>query len=205
VAAESLNDLEAGMQKTITVFAVMTLLSFGAEMHPRADEPGEEYKVYRAILKAKHNADDAKTLVIQKSTAPTGMAAHGSDEEKMISERVSPLEEGTLNSFTTRNQAPEILENKFDITAKVYFMDETEMNKIFRDNPANGWKAFYERYPGSGGILTFSRVGFDAKGKQALVLVSHSCGRLCGTGMLYVLSKADGDWKVTKAAMLWIS
>lgn len=69
----------------------------------------------------------------------------------------------------------------------------------------DGWQAFYESHPKAAGYWSFSRPGYDAAHDEALVYVTHSCGWLCGTGHVYLLSKQNGRWKVKNRLFLWIS
>jgi hypothetical protein len=70
---------------------------------------------------------------------------------------------------------------------------------------AAGWKDYFKRYPKSSGYWSFSPVGYDTKGSEALVYVGHHCGGRCGTGQLELLAKENGHWIVKNRVMLWIS
>ena len=59
-----------------------------------------------------------------------------------------------------------------------------------------------ERSPG--GLVRFSRVGFDRAGQAAIVFVTHVCGGLCGTGHYIVLEK-NAVWRITAVHMVFIS
>jgi hypothetical protein len=68
------------------------------------------------------------------------------------------------------------------------------------------WRAFYQRFPRSQGLVTFSRVGFNAARTQAVVLVTRGCGGLCGMGNVVLLDRDPaGRWRVVRSDMLWIS
>ena len=67
-------------------------------------------------------------------------------------------------------------------------------------NPGSYWQAFYQRFPGSPGIVTFSAVGFSADGRSALVMVDTGCGGLCGDTHYYLLQYLDGRWTVIRRA-----
>jgi len=69
----------------------------------------------------------------------------------------------------------------------------------------DGWTGFYKRHPQSSGIWSFSRVASYVAKNEALVYLAHSCGELCGTGHLYLLTKEDGKWVVKNKLMLRIS
>ena len=70
------------------------------------------------------------------------------------------------------------------------------------------WRAFYARYPSSGGRFWLSGVGFHRRNdgiERALVHVGRMYGVLAGYGTLILLTKADGTWKITKALRTWDS
>ncbi|HEV2195154.1 MAG TPA: hypothetical protein VGR55_06210 [Candidatus Acidoferrum sp.] len=62
-----------------------------------------------------------------------------------------------------------------------------------------------KRFPGAGGRISFSRVGFDSHLDEAIVATSFVCGWLCGSGDRYVLRKRQGRWEVVNKWMVWVS
>lgn len=52
-----------------------------------------------------------------------------------------------------------------------------------------------ERYPGSGGILPMSSVGFNKEKTCAIVYFGSSCGSLCGAWSFHLLEKVNGKWR----------
>jgi hypothetical protein len=76
----------------------------------------------------------------------------------------------------------------------------------FNDLIANdGSKSFEQLFPGAGGIISFSRVGFDSTLHEAIVSTSFVCGMLCGAGQRYVLRKVSGRWQIVSGWTVWIS
>jgi hypothetical protein len=71
--------------------------------------------------------------------------------------------------------------------------------------PSNYWRAFRARFPGAGGMVSFTRVGFSDNRRQALVEVSRSCGSLCGGGYNVLLEKQNGRWRVVQQINTWVS
>jgi hypothetical protein len=67
------------------------------------------------------------------------------------------------------------------------------------------WPAYYKRFPGSQGLLTFSGVGFSADGTQAFFYFSNRCEGLCGTGDYVIMEKRDGRWVIQKEINTWVS
>ena len=67
------------------------------------------------------------------------------------------------------------------------------------------WKGFYERFPRSIGVVDASRAVVSEDGREALIYIEHRCDGLCGTGILVLMSRIDGRWRITDPYVLWIS
>jgi len=68
-----------------------------------------------------------------------------------------------------------------------------------------GWKAFYDRYPRSRGVVEISTPAFSPDRHYALTYIENSCGGTCGTGILVYLVCNKGQWLIQAQQMLWIS
>ena len=69
----------------------------------------------------------------------------------------------------------------------------------------NGPPSFERLFPGAGGIISFSRVGFNSALDEAVVSTSFVCGGLCGLGWRHFLKKRRGRWQITDASRVWVS
>lgn len=80
-------------------------------------------------------------------------------------------------------------------------------NEFWADKKADGWKKFYDHFPGVSGIITISRVGIDAKGKVAIIYFGRQSGGLSGSGGTRVLRRKAGKWELTHESIgpTWIS
>jgi len=80
-------------------------------------------------------------------------------------------------------------------------------NVLFEGWPIkkNGPPSFEKLFPGAGGVISFSRVGFDTELDEAMVSASFVCGGLCGEGWHYFLKKRRGRWEVASKRMAWVS
>ncbi len=67
------------------------------------------------------------------------------------------------------------------------------------------WAAFYKTFPGTAGYLQLSVPVLIDGGSHALVYAEQRCDGLCGTGTLYLLSRAGNRWKITNGLVLWVS
>jgi len=114
------------------------------------------------------------------------------------------LKQTTIDAFRRVNRQQTSLRHSFHPAIDYDLVDSAQLEPFFkRGDP--GWFAFYKRFPGSPGIITFSRVGFSEDGTQALFYLSNHCGELCGTGMYVVMEKRNGSWAIGKEIEMWIS
>jgi hypothetical protein len=88
---------------------------------------------------------------------------------------------------------------------RLEMVSQQRLNEIFAKNFDKEWKGFYKAFPGSSGYLAFSRAGYDEKRGQALLLVDHSCGGLCGSGSVVLMEKKFGVWQYVRKHQIWIN
>ncbi|WP_153064946.1 hypothetical protein [Xanthomonas arboricola] len=67
------------------------------------------------------------------------------------------------------------------------------------------WAAFYKAFPGTAGYLQLSVPVLIDGGSHALVYAEQRCDGLCGTGTLYLLSRAGNGWEIANGLVLWVS
>ena len=83
-------------------------------------------------------------------------------------------------------------------------VNSAQLDSFFKKG-GGSWPAYYKQYPGSQGVLEFSRVGFNADGTQALFYYGNTCGGLCGGGGYVVMKKRSGRWVIGKEIEMWVS
>ena len=199
--------------KSYLLLTVATMVLLAQVVLPRtpsqAEASAEEYAVYSAVIENMFAGDRVtfdtqakiKLLVIQNHTSTTG---DNSNQDDQYFRRMFPtLTEGVVKDYRARNNEPARLKDSFDLKVKHVLVDKQEIEKIF--NGGGWWEEFYKRYPDSGGLIIFSRAGFNAAMNQALVYIQHGCGGLCGTGHYVLLEKSVDGWRVVKRNMVWIS
>jgi hypothetical protein len=77
--------------------------------------------------------------------------------------------------------------------------------KEFDLSPRDFWEQFYKTYPGSAGIVHFSRVGFDNGFAHALVYVEHLHGNRAMSGEYLLLAHGANGWQIEKRMPSWIA
>lgn len=121
-------------------------------------------------------------------------------------------EPGTVDDFRARNREPRAVGPLPRTRVPVVLVDSATIATLpdsvdlHPNEPMQFWRAFHARYPDSSGLITLSRVGFNAARTQALLNVDRGCGGLCGDGTVILLTRsAEGRWRVTATRGTWVS
>jgi len=163
----------------------------------------EEYAVYSALIKKMYLTGRVKLLVIEDHTGVGLLSKDDEQGNKYLRENLPGLQEETFADFKAKNAEAYPLKPTFNLGVKMVLVSGPEIKEIFKEK--NGWDNFYAKYPGSQGLMTLSRVGFNREMTQALVYIGNQSHWLAGAGYCVVLAKKDGAWTVEKQVMVWIS
>lgn len=68
-----------------------------------------------------------------------------------------------------------------------------------------GWKLFYDRYPGSSGLVYFSKVGYSSDGRYCVVCVGNQRESRAGIGFEVYLKNDSDKWEILHKSVSWIS
>jgi hypothetical protein len=138
--------------------------------------------------------------------------ARGPDKEdwEQVKIRMRSLSEETIAGYESARRSESELKAKLDIPYKYQLISDNQLAEIFPnkkeyDKLFEYWSNFYKFYPKSAGYNSFSKVGYDKAGRQALVYFVNWCGTLCGTGTYLLVERGDVGWVVKEAAGMWIS
>ena len=163
-----------------------------------------EYAVYRAVIEEMYVHDERKLIVIESQTFFNPDYVIGAFEYPDIL-NVSPE---TLDSFQKRNQQHQAIDcTKLALSVPCKVLDDEVHDEIFANDKDlwDNWNHFYEKYPGSQGIMEISRVGFNTEGSEAFVYVGNVAHDLVGAGFHVLLVRKDGIWVIHSKEMTWIS
>lgn len=167
----------------------------------------EEYAVYSAVIQAMFVKENVKTIVIAKQTTfydYKSIWQKPEDYTRVMLEQLRPISLDTVKDFERANKEQSELSAKLNLTVKYVLLDR-QLPTNTPEAYAERWRSFYEKYPNSPGIVSLSRVGFNASGDQAIVYVANTCGGLCGKGYYVLLTESSGSWKIERDLMLWVS
>ena len=177
----------------------------------RAEADDERYAVLSAVIRELYVEQDTSLVVIQNEDAcPDAdqelaeIPQNQEESENSAFAALDGLKAETIKNFHQNLGRCDRLQRKLSIPVQYVLVNRTELDQMFT-SVGRGWSQFYRKYPESSGILSFSYVGFDSEGQQALVGTSRGCGGLCGSGGLVLLTKVDGSWRVKKHVVTWVS
>jgi hypothetical protein len=127
------------------------------------------------------------------------------DTAKSLLKKAPALQQTTIDAFREAGSKQAFLRRRsLHPSIDCELVTPAQLEPIFCKH-CGFWPAYYKQFPGSQGILTFSRVGFSADGTQALFYLSNRCGDLCGTGMYVLMENRNGRWTIEKEIEMWIS
>jgi hypothetical protein len=174
-----------------------------------------EYDVLSAWITAKANeGNHARKIVILNTTEPedysytpkdgNGQPIPWAETAKSLQEKAPTLQATTIEAFRKANAGRAVIRPSFHIPIDYGLVSSAQLESIFKKR-GDIWGKYYEQFPGSQGILTFARVGFNADGTQALLYWSNRCGGLCGGGGYVVLGKHNGQWLIVADIQQFVS
>jgi hypothetical protein len=152
-------------------------------------------------------------IVILKMTSPgdddllpdeNGHPVPWEKTAESLRQKAPSLQQTTIDRFRKANRQQALLGRAFRFPVEYQIIDQAQLDPIF-NRKGDIWGSYYKQYPGSQGIGTLSRVGFNADGTQALFYISNRCGGLCGGGSYVVMEKRDGHWVIEKEIEMWVS
>jgi len=138
------------------------------------------------------------------STYENGLSVPWTKTADSLHRQAPTLQQSTIDAFLKVNTRRAFLRRSFQSPIDYELVDSNQLVAIFKNNGA-GWQTYYKLFPGSQGVATFSRVGFNQDGTQALFYLSNQCGGLCGIGEYVVMENHNGRWIIAKEIVMWIS
>lgn len=170
------------------------------------DEPiltKNDYEVYSAIL------DQEFSFIKSPLIMSTTSAFRVDDKEQIYEGYISPrgVNRDIFDDLISKNDTIYTLENDFEISPRfIEFISREEIESIFEnDIDLGGWDAFYAKFPDSGGIIRFSRVGYNFQGTKALVEYTYSYHYLGADGGYIYLNRTNGPWVIEALISVWAS
>src|ERR1700722_2744450 len=150
-------------------------------------EDPDAYLIYALLLQSEKHADPVIRAETESwaDAVPDKMGIKGDRGFKKVWG-------SSLKNYAERYRVPMLLTRQIPLDSPYHLVAQTEIEAIFQSG--GNWGEFYQLYPGSGGFVSFSPVGFDPERVHAIVWMYLHCGGLCGHGRPHFFQKTSGRW-----------
>jgi len=192
---------------------VLALLILDSCAHPKGVNPVDpgtsDLAVYRAVLDSMfvpHPSSEIRQLVVLDSTTPrTPYETLASFVAEFAG--LPGVDTATVQNFEERSRQRRSLSalTHLDFAIPVTLADRKTLIALPRTSAALYWSEFYKVYPESSGLIELSGIGYNAARDLAILTVDTGCGELCGSGMLVVVRRLAGVWKIATIKVTVVS
>ena len=114
---------------------------------------------------------------------------HTEKTAKFLQPRMPEVTKERLDLLAARNGSPHTL--PAPPAEDVVFVDRQKLEILIKKRQAN--------------VHAFTSLPAYFEDGSALLFLGYSCGGLCGQGNFLLLRKRDGQWRVVKSMMTWVS
>jgi hypothetical protein len=198
-----------------TILLLTTIILFG---QPSA----EDYAVYATIIKTEIRDSTKSVAIIRNSIDSTEKNENTFlSADQLTSNNLSDRYQVYGWTENSKKERPSIIDsnyalliidycksdiNKFKLTNNFNEAYKTVLIKKFpikRKTIQQDWDTFYKKYPGSGGIFSFSKIKYYSGDTIAIVYYWVRRNGLNGHGALAVLTNNNGKWEMEYKIYLW--
>jgi hypothetical protein len=155
---------------------------------PVEDGTGEEYQVYRTLV-ADSAFNGSSTVLFCDST----QAWDFPDGNSPWKSELLGMSDETIRNYLAVNRTPVRLKHITCPGITCILISSADMAE---------WQRLY---PGAGGVVTVSRVGFNSAETEALVYWSVYRAARAARGSIILLQKENEVWTVRQELMIWTS
>ena len=164
----------------------------------------DEYLIYSTVIDSWCGQDKTREIFIRDHTAIYQSGRPIETELEYVRKNIPLLDEVIINDFKAKNIKAYALGHFLNQRANYTIISQKEINAIFDHNPY--WNKYYRYNPGSEGIITFSRVGFNQARDRALLHVASQWDRATGSGVYLLLYRQkDSSWEIESELLAWNS
>lgn len=132
--------------------------------------------------------------IVREDTFGSSYPQDEQETRDYIKSNLSDISDETLNNYIERNTVSSKLPATMKLGVDYVLLSTPEFLEITSES--NWGEILKEKYPGSQGCTSFSRVGFNNSRTQALVYVIRILGPLVGGGEYYLLEYNAGNWEI---------
>jgi hypothetical protein len=210
--------------RAMTRSALALAFIVGTSCSSCGDREQADASVYSSFLaewlatEAREEGGDHSCIVLLESS--TG----GPDFDKELSpaeietiwrrrhEQMPELRRDTFEDFVGTNKVSVRIDTSaIKTSVSLIVLTQSEVTRLFArpstagggvDWLAEGWEAFYRRFPGAQGYMQLSRVGVSRDSTQALLYCEFCGGAFAGAGLYYVLDASSGRWSIRATCLV---
>ena len=164
---------------------------------PKERDRSDPYLAYSALLRQTFPDGNFKQMVVARKT----LSQCGVDPRVRFEFR--GLLQDTLDDFLSKDKNSIVLEKRFADDLHVTLIPEEQANQISLLKDTSVWDRFYELYPKSQGIASFSQIGFSKDFRQAFVCIKNRSDWRTGMAHLVLLEWEREGWLFKGALLLW--
>ncbi len=149
-----------------------------------------DYAIINSILECFYSNDDS--IHFKQST---NYSVGIENIEMILSYRNIDFDSSLLSDYKTKNNNSYILTDSL-LSKSVTLISQQELTCIFNFEDV-GWEKYYEKYPKSGGFLTFYRPGINNQKNKAIVEYGYYTNYLGAIMFIVLLEKENNNWIIT--------
>jgi hypothetical protein len=169
---------------------------------------GDTADVFRTVLDTLYSpaGEKAPLVVLYGETLPRMVGCAKLPCPLLSPKPAAPLDIKTLESFRQATMSRRNIRG-FDYHVPIKLVTQEDQRSIVEQGRAMlakyspedpFWFALTERFPGAWGMALLSSAGMNPARTEAVVEVTHHCGRDCRSQELMILRKAGERWQVVE-------
>lgn len=163
---------------------------------------GLDYEIYNTVIRTLYLHSRIQRIVITRETETLTPVTESAYEDVEIS--IPGLDRELFDSLYWMMQTPWKLSESYFKGLPVYhdMVSKSSVSGLFA---AGSWDLFYNEFPRSQGLMSFSRVAYSHDLRKALVYVGNQKSGRDGKGYIVYLVRHGDYWHIAGRYTLWVS
>jgi len=203
--------LVRGIGLIVVLVLACSILLYVVSAMGRSDSTEDQYAVWSAFLNSAlldgHDwGADGRCLVVLQGHTVRHFGDDGTLRDSAMAllsllfgkKPIAQLSSQTFRSFRIRNIWRESVTSSFRINGSYEVATQKDIELFAKPEQSQ------RRFSGSCGYVELSAVGFNSAHSEAFFRADHFCG-LCGGGGYVLMTKINGEWRVVKWDLFWVS